>query len=216
MGRSKALLFLSTREFTMALRYASSPVDFSRVIILALGFGTITGWGMYTLSSRSAAEVESQLRGQVRHLHQIQMDLLSERQRTTTAVGDLEQLQVHVSKLRQEADLLTQARDLAQAELVTAATGMKNLISQLNTSGSDISTTGSITTNTIDAQHLVTATAQKALTKLRYGSLKADGIVGSGTRKAITVFQRANKLHVTGELDAPTLRLLTSGKMASQ
>ena len=198
----------------MTQRYSPSPVDFSRVIILALGFGTITGWGMYALSSRSAAEVESQLRGQVKHLHQ--MDLLTERQRTTTAVGDLEQLRSQVSKLRQEADLLTQARDLAQAELVTAATGMKDLIGQLNSSGNDVSTTGSINTSTVDAQHLVTATAQKALTRHGYGPLKADGIVGSGTRKAITEFQRANKLHVTGELDAPTLRLLTPGKLASQ
>jgi chromosome segregation ATPase len=200
----------------MAQRYASSPIDFSRVIILALGFGTITGWGMYALASRSAAEVESQLREQVRQLHQVQMDLLSERQRTTTAMGDLEQLQSQVLQLRQEADVLTQARDLAQAELVTAATGMKDLISQLNNSGNNVSTTGSIITSTVDAQHLVTATAQKALTKLGHGSLKADGIVGSGTRKAITEFQRANKLHVTGELDAPTLRLLTPGKLASQ
>jgi len=200
----------------MAQRYSPSPVDFSRVIILALGFGTIMGWGMYALSSRSAAEVESQLRGQVRSLHQIQMDLLSERQRTTTAMGELEQLHTQVSKLRQEADLLTQARDLAQAELVTAASGMRDLISQLNNSGNDVSTTGSVNTSTIDARHLVTATAQKALTKLGYGALKADGIVGSGTRKAITEFQRANKLHVTGELDAPTLRLLTPGKLASR
>src|SRR3712207_4755149 len=128
----------------MPQRYSPSPVDFSRVIILALVFGTITGWAMYALSSRSAAEVESQLRGQVRTLHQVQMDLLTERQRTTTAVGDLEQLRSQVSKLRQEADLLTQARDLAQAELVTAATGMKDLISQRNNSGNDVSTTGSI------------------------------------------------------------------------
>ena len=199
----------------MPQRYSPSPVDLSRVVILALGFGTITGWGMYTLSNRSAAEIEDQLRGQVRHLHQVQMDLLAERQRTMTAVGDLEQLRSQVSKLRHEADLLTQARDLAQAELVTAATGMKDLISQLNTSGHDVSTTDSINTGTIDAQRLVTATAQKALTKLGYGSLKADGIVGSGTRKAITEFQRANKLHVTGELDAPTLRLLTPSKLAS-
>jgi hypothetical protein len=200
----------------MTQRYSPSPVDFSRVIILALGFGTITGWGMYALASRSATEVESQLRGQVRNLHQVQMDLLTERQRMTITAGDLEQLQSQVSNLRQEADLLTQARDLAQAELVTAASGMKDLIRQLNTSGNDVSTTDSVNTNTVDAQHLVTATAQKALTKLGYGSLKADGIVGSGTRKAITAFQRANKLHVTSELDASTLRLVTPGKLASQ
>ena len=50
----------------------------------------------------------------------------------------------------------------------------------------------------------------------QYGSLKADGIVGSGTCKAITAFQRANKIHVMGELDAPTLRLVTPGRLASQ
>ncbi|MBM6584329.1 peptidoglycan-binding protein [Microvirga sp. BT689] len=93
---------------------------------------------------------------------------------------------------------------------------MKDLLSHLNKSGNDVSTTGSINTSTVDAQHLVTATAQETLTKLGYGSLKTDGIVGSGTRKAITAFQRANKLYVTGELDAPTLRLLTPGKLASQ
>ncbi|WP_457094227.1 peptidoglycan-binding domain-containing protein [Microvirga sp. P5_D2] len=144
------------------------------------------------------------------------MDLLTERQRTKTAVGDLEQLQSQVSKLRQEADLLTQARDLAQAELVTAATGMKDLVNQSNNLGNDAPTTGSINMNSLDGQHLVITTAQKALTKLGYGSLKADGIVGSGTRKAITEFQRANKLYETGELDAPTLRLLTPGNLARQ
>lgn len=199
----------------MAQRYTPSPIDLSRVLIVALGLGTITGWGTYALSSRSANKVESQLRGQVRSLHQIQMDLLAERQRTQATVGDMERLQGQVSKLRQEADLLTQARDLAQAELVTAATGMKDLMAQVNQSGSDVSTTGSITTTAPDAQHLVTATAQKILTKLGYGSLKADGIVGLGTRKAIAEFQRAKGLHVTSELDAPTLRLLTLGKVAS-
>jgi hypothetical protein len=68
-----------------------------------------------------------------------------------------------------------------------------------------VSLAESINTSTIGAQELVAATAQKALSKRGYGPLKADGIVGPGT-------QRANNLHVTGELNAPTLRLLVPGE----
>lgn len=172
----------------MAQRYAPFPVDLSRVIILALGLGTVWGWAMFAISGWSAAETESQLRGQVSSLHQIQIDLLSERQRTKMAMGNLEQLRSQVEKLRQEADLLTQARDLAQAELVTAAIGMKDLLGQLNQVRGDVAATGSINTKPIDAQQLVTVTAQKALTRLGYGPLKADGVVGPGTRRAIEAF----------------------------
>lgn len=196
----------------MRQRSAPFPVDLSRVLLLLLGLSTLTGWGMYLLASRSAAETEGQLRGQVASLQQIHLDLLSERQRTNTATGDLNRLQAQVEKLRQDADLLTQARDLAQAELVTAATGMRDLVSQLK---SDVSATGSLSASTLDGQHLVTMTAQKALTRLGYGRLTADGVVGPGTRQAIEAFQRANNLHITGELDAPTLQRLTPSKLAS-
>ncbi len=62
---------------------------------------------------------------------------------------------------------------------------------------------------------LVTLTAQKALTRLGYGPLKADGVAGPGTRRVIEAFQRANTLPVTGELDTPTLQRLTPGQPAT-
>jgi hypothetical protein len=180
--------------------------------MLVLGLGTVSGWAMCVVSSRSAAETEIQLRAQVTSLHQIQMDLLNEKEQTKAAVGELEPLRAEFAKLRSEADLLTQARDLARAELVAAATGMKDLMGKLNRAGTDVSLAESINTSTIGAQEFVAATAQKALNKRGYGALKADGIVGPSTQSAAMTFQRANNLHVTGELDAPTLRLLVPGK----
>ena len=54
---------------------------------------------------------------------------------------------------------------------------------------------------------------QRALEKLGYGPLRADGIMGSATRQAIERFEKDHRLPVTGELGARTSRELanTSG-----
>jgi pimeloyl-ACP methyl ester carboxylesterase len=52
--------------------------------------------------------------------------------------------------------------------------------------------------------------AQRALTKLGYGELKSDGVIGPGTRQAIEKFERDRKLAVTGELSPRTLRELSA------
>ena len=197
-------------------RHAPFHFGLSHFVILALGLGTISGWTTFFISSRSSAVTERELRAQVSSLHQIQTDLLLENDRMKAAAGDLEPLQSQVETLRQEADLLTQARDLAKAELVTAATGMRDLVDQLNHAGGDMAATGSTDTRPITSDQLVTRTAQKALTRLGYGPLKADGAAGPGTRRAVEAFQRANTLPITGELDPPTLQRLTPGKLASQ
>jgi hypothetical protein len=54
------------------------------------------------------------------------------------------------------------------------------------------------------------ALGQKALLKLGYGPLKADGLMGPGTRQAIERFERDHKLPVTGELSGRTLRALAA------
>jgi hypothetical protein len=197
-------------------RHAPFHFGLSHFVILALGLGTISGWTTFFISSRSSAVTERELRGQVSSLHQIQMDLLLENHRMKAAAGDLERLSSQLETLRQEADLLTQARDLARAELVTAATGMRDLVDRLNHAGSDMAATGSTDTRPITSEQLVTRTAQKALARLGYGPLKADGVAGPDTHRAVEAFQRANNLHVTGELDAPTLQRLTPGKLTSQ
>ncbi len=188
----------------------------SHFVILALGLGTVSGWTTFLISSRSSAVTEREVRGQVSSLHQIQMDLLLENHRMKAAAGDLERLSSQLETLRQEADLLTQARDLARAELVAAATGMRDLVDHLNHARGNMAATGSTDTRPITSEQLVTRTAQKALARLGYGPLKVDGVAGPGTRRAVEAFQRANTLPITGELDAPTLQRLTPGKLASQ
>jgi len=73
----------------------------------------------------------------------------------------------------------------------------------------DVSTTASVGGKTPDPKKAVAATAQKALSKLGYGKLTADGVVGPGTRRAIEAFQRDKGLTVTSEFDASTLKKLT-------
>ena len=52
--------------------------------------------------------------------------------------------------------------------------------------------------------------AQRALSKLGYGSIKPDGLMGPGTRAAIETFERKAKLPVTGKAAGKTLKELVS------
>jgi hypothetical protein len=54
------------------------------------------------------------------------------------------------------------------------------------------------------------ASAQKALTKLGYGPLRPDGVMGATTRQAVERFERDNNLPVTGALGSRTTRQLAS------
>lgn len=67
-------------------------------------------------------------------------------------------------------------------------------------------TTASVTPKGVDK----VAQAQRALSKLGYGALKADGVMGPSTKAAIEKFERDRKLPVTGEASARTLRELAA------
>ncbi|MBM1174743.1 peptidoglycan-binding domain-containing protein [Microvirga arabica] len=160
----------------------------------------VAGWGLLFVSQRSAAEFEEHLRAQVSSLHQRQMELLNERAQRDTAVGTLEKLRSEVAALQQEQEGLIKARDQIQADLTRLraeqdAAGAHSHRSQ--TAGEE-------------AEHASIVTAQRALTKLGYGPLALDGIVGPGTRQAIEDFQHDRGLRVTSELDPATLRQLTA------
>lgn len=60
-----------------------------------------------------------------------------------------------------------------------------------------------------DANRTVSA-GQRALNKLNYGPLKADGLMGAGTRAAVERFERDRKLPVTGEIAGRTARELAA------
>ncbi|MFC6788630.1 peptidoglycan-binding protein [Methylobacterium komagatae] len=61
------------------------------------------------------------------------------------------------------------------------------------------------------AQDTAVTRAQRALTKLGYGPIKADGAMGPATKAAIEKFERDRKLPVTGEATGKTLKALESG-----
>jgi hypothetical protein len=52
--------------------------------------------------------------------------------------------------------------------------------------------------------------AQRALTKLGYGPLKVDGVLGQGTRQAIERFERDLRLPPTGDLTPRTIKELSA------
>ena len=58
------------------------------------------------------------------------------------------------------------------------------------------------------------ALAQKALQKLGYGPIKADGHFGSGTKQAIERFERDRKLPVTGDIAGRTGKELLAAAAA--
>lgn len=60
-----------------------------------------------------------------------------------------------------------------------------------------------------------TAAAQRALNRLGYGPIKADGVYGSGTKLAVERFERDRKLPVSGELSPRVLKELSAASGAS-
>lgn len=78
---------------------------------------------------------------------------------------------------------------------------------------SDETTTASVTPKAAVAApkpQVTVMQAQKALSKLGYGPLKADGLMGATTRAAIEKFERDRKLPVKGEAAGRTLRELAA------
>lgn len=61
------------------------------------------------------------------------------------------------------------------------------------------------------AQDAAVTRAQRALSKLGYGPIKADGAMGPATKAAIEKFERDRKLPVTGEAAGRTLKALEAG-----
>ncbi|MDO9428794.1 MAG: peptidoglycan-binding domain-containing protein, partial [Methylobacterium sp.] len=74
----------------------------------------------------------------------------------------------------------------------------------------DIIKAGETTASVTPKPDQAVAQAQRALVKLGYGPLVADGVLGPGTRAAIEKFERDRKLPVKGVAAGRTLRELAS------
>ncbi|MBO1908664.1 peptidoglycan-binding protein [Microvirga sp. 3-52] len=143
------------------------------------------------------------------------MELLNGRTQREAAVGTLEKLRSDVAALRQEQESLKQARDQLQTDLTRLR---EEQAAARDTSGQIRATSGAIASPAArerEADHVSIVTAQKALTKLGYGPLSVDGIMGPRTRQALENFQHDHELKVTSELDSPTLRQLTASNQTA-
>jgi chromosome segregation ATPase len=186
----------------MTSRYGSEQQIFSRILMLALAIGAATGWGMWYVSSQRSDRIEHELREQISTLAKNQMQYLHEREVAEAAKADLKTLQSRVSALRKEIEDLSQRRDQMQAAQRAAQSeggGPTPNVEQADTGS---------TTTLDDAEKMNVSTAQRALTKLGYGPLTVDGIMGPSTQLAIEEFQYKNGLPVTRKLDTPTLQRL--------
>jgi peptidoglycan hydrolase-like protein with peptidoglycan-binding domain len=91
----------------------------------------------------------------------------------------------------------------------TAKPATRDRIGDLIRAESTGSTSAAPQANKAEPQRSV-ALAQKALTKLGYGPLKADGVMGGGTKQAIERFERDRHITETGELGPKTSRELAA------
>jgi Putative peptidoglycan binding domain len=199
----------------MMRKYPQSNPTSRLALPIILALVAVVGWGLLFLLRQSATEFEEHLRGQVASLHQRQMELLNERTQREAAVGTLERLRSDVAALRQEQESLQKARNQLQTDLT-------RLREEQATAGDPSGQIRAISGATAspaalkrESDHASIVTAQRALTKLGYGPLAVDGIMGPRTRQAIEDFQHDRELKVTSELDPSTVRQLTASNQTA-
>jgi hypothetical protein len=101
------------------------------------------------------------------------------------------------------------AAPLPQPTLAKPLASPRDPIGDMIRAGDGASNAARATEAKADQQRPVAA-AQRALTKLGYGPLKADGIMGEGTHQALERFERDRRLAVTRDLSPRTIRELSA------
>jgi Putative peptidoglycan binding domain len=180
--------------------------------MLGKGFiaATVVGFGLFAYSALFSDSEEQPAKNVVLQLHQqtdavtVERDQLArERDQTFQAGQDLKALQPKVEAAMQELrelDALRASVSQAIEQARLQLTGPSNR--PIGTI--DVSTTG--TTSAVPLSKEQIRAAQEALVDFEYGSLKADGVLGPATSKAVEAFERAKGLPVTGKLTPTTLQ----------
>jgi len=182
------------------------------VLPITLALVAAIGWGLLLVSRQSAAEFEAHLRRQVSNLHQRQLELLDEKARTEGAVGSLEKHRSEIATLGKEVDGLKQARQQVQADLTGLRVQRDASSRQPQSAQGEMASPSSVRQV---PEHASIVASQRTLTKLGYGPLVLDGIIGPGTRQAIEDFQDDHGMQVTSELDSATMRQLNNSNTAA-
>lgn len=180
----------------------------------------VAGWALYGFSVLGPQSSEADAQAEIARLSQAagtasaDRDALSaELERFKEGNQDLQHIQKQIAAATQELKHLEFLRARVSAEIDTMRPQPSRASSQASASDerSDPPDVGAIPRSKEEISKV-----QQALTKLGYGSLKADGVFGPGTRRSIEAFQRAKRLPVTGQLEADTLRAIKDSQTSVQ
>jgi len=168
---------------------------------------------MFAHTTQTSADAQARLRGEIASLQEAQARY---QQAEAAAAAQSARLNQELSSARDALTRLAQQHDQIKVELAEAQAKLQPP-PQTQSSRTNGSPVAFIDVKPRPAPQDVVA-AQKALTELGYGPLKADGALGRGMREAIEKYQRDAGLTVTGELHAETLQVLLdpAKRLASQ
>ena len=182
-------------------------------LIIALA---IAGWGLYGFSVLGPQSPWADAQSKILQLSQAAETAGSERdalaaelERFKDGNRDLEHVQKQIAAATQELKHLEYLRARVSGEIDTMRPQPSRATSQASTSITtpEPSVVGSLPISKDDISN-----AQEALTRLGFGPLKADGVFGPGTRRAIEAFQKRQGLPVTGQREADTLRAIRGSR----
>lgn len=177
-------------------------ISTSRLMLSVITVAAMTGWGAYVHSTLSSAQLEQQITA----LQHEQAQLVAERQKAEEEARENKELQEQLASAKMEIERLTTRSKEAEASLAATQEQLASL-QRFQAPPALGNAPGLRGVSPLPTKQDVIA-AQEALTRLGFGDLKADGVIGAGTRQAIEEFQRVVGLTVTGELHGMTLQTL--------
>jgi len=172
---------------------ANRKVTAHRALSSFLSVLVVAGWCVFAYLSRSSAALERDLRTQIAKGSNDSAQRAEERDQLRTVLTAMHRAATQMSS---HNDGTKAAPDGSPPTADSSAEDDKSLISKTDSVSSPAAVRASI------------RTAQMALTQLGYGVVKADGVMGPKTRRAIATFEQATGIAVTGTLGAETVHAL--------
>jgi Putative peptidoglycan binding domain len=180
----------------------------------------VAGWALYGFSVLGPQSPGADAQTEIARLSEAAEMAGAERDALTAELErfrdehqNLQHLQKQIAITTQELQHLEYLRGRISGEIDTMRPRTPEAASRA--SGSDeISDPSTVQSIPLSKEEI--SNAQEALTKLGYGPLQADGMLGPGTRRSIENFQRAQGLPVTGRPSTDTLRALRAAQKPAQ
>lgn len=178
----------------------------SLIAIIAIAIIAAAGWGACAYSALSSMDLERKLSGQMVALREYQAQCLLQRRTAEEGRLEITKLREQLASAKHESERLASEHKATEVSLMTAREQLASF-QKIHASPALDGAPALRGITPLPTRQDVLA-AQKALSRLGFGELEADGIVGPTTRQAIEEFQRVTGLTITGELHAQTLQSL--------